>query len=45
VPTIRALLAKAHIANCEAACRSCPAEGSKRATATEEAANYRIAAE
>ena len=27
VPTIRALLAEAHVANCDAACGDCPAEG------------------
>jgi hypothetical protein len=26
VPTIRALLAEAHIANCEASCQECPSD-------------------
>jgi hypothetical protein len=26
VPTIRALLAEAHIANCEASCQKCPSD-------------------
>jgi bacterioferritin-associated ferredoxin len=46
VPTIRALLAEAHIANCEASCRKCPSNSSNGADeGEEESAILLIAAE
>jgi bacterioferritin-associated ferredoxin len=46
VPTIRALLAGAHIANCEATCRNCPAkESDARPQNVVEPALYLMAAE
>jgi hypothetical protein len=48
VPTIRALLAEAHIANCEASCQKCPsnlASGADEAEEEEEALILPIAAE
>ncbi len=45
-PTIRALLAGAHIANCEAKCRNCPAKDSDpRSQHVEDAGLYLMAAE
>jgi hypothetical protein len=46
VPTIRALLAEAHIANCEASCQKCPSNSPNGADeGEEESAILPIAAE